>query len=98
MARDEKIVIRLTEEIKQEFQNTAEELGMTISALGSYIIGDYLRRLKNEKAFQEQMIVPAIETMSKLAEGRLDNQKMTQIFSLLASKVGMGEESSGEVK
>lgn len=72
MARDEKVVIRLTDDVKNEFQEVAGTMGMTISALGSYVIGDYLRRLKNDKAIVEKM---ASQTVNYFA-----NQSMDRIF------------------
>lgn len=86
MARDEKVVFRLTEDIKQEFQTVAEGLGMTISALGSYVVGDYLRRLKNEKAFQEKLIEPTVQQMSQQMK-ELDAGQLGQAFEIMAAQL-----------
>ncbi|MBY6270396.1 hypothetical protein [Parageobacillus thermoglucosidasius] len=49
MARDDKVIIRLRSDVKEEFQRIADELGMTISALGSYVIGKFVRENKKSE-------------------------------------------------
>lgn len=42
LARDARVNILTTEEIKQKLEYLAERMGMTTSALGSYIIGNFI--------------------------------------------------------
>jgi len=93
MARDEKVIIRLTDDIKSEFQQIAEEMGMTISALGSYVIGAYIREQKNKVAFQEKMISPMVETMSKISLESIDNKQLAGVLSMLSGKLNESEQN-----
>lgn len=65
MARDERIIIRLRSDVKEEFQQIAEELGMTISALGSFVIGKFVRENKKNAALQEKILEPVIHEMAR---------------------------------
>lgn len=91
MARDEKIIIRLTEDVKGEFQMLAEELGMTISALGSYVIGAYVREQKNKMAFQEKMISPMMQELSRMSVEKVDSGELAQFFELAAQQMKINE-------
>lgn len=64
MARDEKLIIRLTDDVKDEFQTIAEGMGMTMSALGSFVVGDFVRRTKDEKVMREKMMEVASDKMT----------------------------------
>jgi antitoxin component of RelBE/YafQ-DinJ toxin-antitoxin module len=44
MARDEFVKVRINAHIKGEFQKLADEYGMTMSALGSYVIGSFVKQ------------------------------------------------------
>jgi len=50
MAREEKIMVRIKEEVKNEFQKKANEYGLTMSALAAYIIGQWV--------YQQRMMDP----------------------------------------
>lgn len=63
MARDEKVIIRLTEETKNKFQGIAERYGLTISALGSYVIGEYVSRIEKNEEMQKKMFEKLLEDM-----------------------------------
>lgn len=94
MARDEKVVIRLTDDVKAEFQTVAESMGMTISSLGSYVIGDYLRRLKNDKVIMEKMAAQAVtyfadQSMEKMFGG-LDETKVLNMVGNVVKDLGIG--------
>ena len=58
MAREDKVIIRLTVEVKQKFATIAEEMGMTVSALGSFVIGSFVRQ-------QEKVVMPMQEAMKR---------------------------------
>jgi len=42
-ARDEKVMIRLSSDVKKEFQALANEYGMTMSAMAAFVIGQFVR-------------------------------------------------------
>jgi antitoxin component of RelBE/YafQ-DinJ toxin-antitoxin module len=44
MARDEFVKVRVNADIKEEFMKLANEYGMTMSALGSYVIGSFVKQ------------------------------------------------------
>lgn len=85
MARDERINIRLRADVKEEFQRMADELGMTISALGSYVIGKFVRENKKNAALQEKMIEPMIDEMVKTFVD--DSGELAGIFEAMADAV-----------
>jgi len=59
-ARDEKIMVRLSTDIKNEFQELADEYGMTMSALAAFVIGQFVRT-------QRRVVEPIIEQMAETA-------------------------------
>ena len=74
MARDERIIIRLRADVKEEFQGMAEEMGMTISALGSYVIGKFVVDHKRNRELQEKMIMPAVNELVKMIADDMPNK------------------------
>jgi len=50
MARDCKVMIRLHEDVKNELQVCAEEYGLSMSAFGAFVLGEYLRNQKKVQA------------------------------------------------
>lgn len=56
MARDDKIIIRVSEEMKNNFQQLAESMGMTMSGLGAFVIGNYLREETYKREMQEKLL------------------------------------------
>lgn len=74
MARDERIIIRLRADVKEEFQDMAEEMGMTISALGSYVIGKFVVDNKRMRDLQEKMIMPAVNELVKMIADDMPNK------------------------
>lgn len=88
MARDERINIRLRADVKEEFQRMADELGMTISALGSYVIGKFVRENKKNAALQEKMLEPMIDEMVKaFVDDSEENVQLAGIFEMMADAV-----------
>lgn len=88
MARDERINIRLRSDVKEEFQRMADELGMTISALGSYVIGKFVRENKKNAALQEKMIEPMIDEMVKAFMQDSDKDiGLANVFEMMADAV-----------
>lgn len=75
--RDDKVIIRITEDIKLQFQKQAEKRGLTMSALGAFIIGDWVREQLAEERIQDdafretfEKFAPFIEKMMKDEENR----------------------------
>jgi antitoxin component of RelBE/YafQ-DinJ toxin-antitoxin module len=46
MARDCKVMIRLSEDVKNDLQIFAEEYGLSVSSFAAFVIGQYLRNQK----------------------------------------------------
>lgn len=59
--REKKVVVRLSEEKHEEFQRLADELGLTMSALGAYVIGNFLRT-------QKKVLEPLVDEMGEAAK------------------------------
>lgn len=76
MARENKVMIRLTDDIKNDFKQMAEDYGMTISALGSYVIGKYVQEEKRKRKLQEEMLNPMVEKVSQ----NLDYSEFENMF------------------
>lgn len=56
MARDAKVIIMTDERVKERLQYYADQLGMTLSGLGAYILGHWVYQ-------QDKMVNPFIEQM-----------------------------------
>lgn len=76
-ARDDKVIIRITEEMKIQFQKQAEKRGMTMSSLGAFVIGDWMRlQIEGERiqddAFKDTLakFAPLLEKIMKDEENR----------------------------
>ena len=54
MARDAKVIIMTDERVKERLQFYADQLGMTLSGLGAYILGYWVYQ-------QEKMVKPFME-------------------------------------
>lgn len=54
MARDAKVIIMTDERVKERLQEYADQLGMTLSGLGAYILGHWVYQ-------QEKMLKPFME-------------------------------------
>lgn len=72
MQREDKVIIRLSVEKKEEFQRLAEELGMTMSALGAYVIGNFLRT-------QRKVVEPIVSEMGEVAKRVLEQAAKEEV-------------------
>uniref|UniRef100_UPI00300F910B hypothetical protein n=1 Tax=Anoxybacillus gonensis TaxID=198467 RepID=UPI00300F910B len=61
-------------DVKEEFQDMAEQMGMTISALGSYVIGKFVVDHKRNRELQEKMIMPAVNELVKMIADDMPNK------------------------
>lgn len=88
MARDERIIIRLRTDVKEEFQRLAEDMGMTISALGSYVIGKFVVDHKRNRELQEKMIAPAVDELIKFISSDVEkSMEVAQVFEGLSRHI-----------
>jgi CopG-like RHH_1 or ribbon-helix-helix domain, RHH_5 len=60
MGRDVKLVVRLAENVRDEFQKLADAHGVTMSALAAYLIGQHVYQ-------QKRVLEPLIEALTKEA-------------------------------
>jgi len=56
MARNAKVIIMTDERVKERLQDYADRLGMTLSGLGAYILGQWVYQ-------QDKMVNPFMERM-----------------------------------
>lgn len=85
MARDEKVIIRLTEETKNKFQNIAERYGLTISALGSYVIGEYVARVEKNQEIERKALEALLKDIEDYVERKAEEAlEMAGVFEKLA--------------
>lgn len=56
MARNTKVIIMTDERVKERLQDYADRLGMTLSGLGAYILGQWVYQ-------QDKMVNPFMERM-----------------------------------
>lgn len=85
MARDAKIIIRVSEDMKEDFQTMAEDMGITMSGLASYVLGNFMREEKLKRSMQEKMLEQVSpELMSTIQGGMKDPQMIQQALTMLA--------------
>lgn len=87
MARDEKVIIRLTEETKNKFQSIAERYGLTISALGSYVIGEYVSRIEKNEEIQRKMFETLLKDMVEVVAREAGSLEMVGALEKVAEVV-----------
>jgi len=93
VAREDKIIIRVTEELKTEFQAMAESMGMTMSGLGAYVIGNYMKEEKYKREMQQKMLdqmmspqmLEGIDKFIDLGDPRIAKM-ISQAFSGIAAQ------------
>lgn len=87
MSRDYKIGLRLTQDMKQRFESIAEHMGMSVSGLAAYVIGDYVTKFEERQAMQKKMMDSSVETITKMADDRFKTEDMSKIFSMFAEQL-----------
>ncbi|BBH43520.1 hypothetical protein PTHTG4_p001 (plasmid) [Parageobacillus thermoglucosidasius] len=88
MARDEKVIIRLTEETKNKFQRIAERYGLTISALGSYVIGEYVARVERNEEIERKAFEALLKDVEDFVERKAEEAlEMAGVFEKLAEEM-----------
>lgn len=90
MARDAKIIIRVPESVKDEFQKVAEEMGMTMSALGAYCVGQYLRQERSKVQVQDKMLESVLPMFKEQAIPDLDNPEVLKAITHTLSRLSEG--------
>lgn len=71
MARDARIVIMIDEKIKERLIEMADQMGITLSGLGSFILGQYV---KQQDYILKPMTDQFLEQMLEMAKGMLEDQ------------------------
>lgn len=90
MARDERVVIRIRSEVKDDFAKYAESYGMTISSLGSYVIGQWVANQKRMQPVVDRMQNAVIDGLGENASeaGKLMQDIMKEIMPEVIKRVG----------
>lgn len=91
MARDSKLVIRVTDEIKEEFERIADTYGMTISALGSYVVGRFIQQEKRTVEFQEKMVKPTVDTLNRMVGEKIEGKDLSRFFESMGKVLAQSE-------
>ncbi len=68
MARDMRVVFKLSEEKKNELAEFAKSYGVTVSALCALIVGEWLHRQRKVSPMIQEMMEIAKEVVRKEAE------------------------------
>lgn len=88
MARDDKIIIRVSEDMKKDFQSLAESMGMTMSGLGAFVVGNYMREEKHKRDMQlrllDQVTPQFLDAVNKVD---LDDPRLMQSVSDTITKL-----------
>jgi len=69
VARDEKVVIRITAEVKEEMEKICASRGLTLSALGAYAIGTYVEQERKKNELTQKSLDVMLPSMQTLLEG-----------------------------
>lgn len=69
LAREERIVVKVSYEVKEKFQEYAEAYGLTMSSLAAFVIGQWLNgQEKTIKPIMDKMVLNAVNTDEKMTE------------------------------
>lgn len=74
MHREDKVIIRLNGQVKEEFKKIADEHGLTVSAMGAYVLGQFVRTQKRivdpiGEAFMEGLAKKVAEEIKTPGDG-----------------------------
>lgn len=67
MARDVKVMVRLTESIKEQLQELAESKGLTMSAYVAFLVGEHLYQ-------QTKIVLPMMAQISNSISAALNQR------------------------
>lgn len=71
--RDEKIIVKMSADRKAELQQISEEMGVSMSAIGAYIIGQWLMQQRAMKQVVMPKMLDVMEgLMVTVAQGQQD--------------------------
>jgi len=70
MAREEKIMVRIKQEVKSEFQKRALEYGLTMSALAAYIIGQWV--------YEQRMLDPLYSQLGDIVKELIQREDIVK--------------------
>jgi antitoxin component of RelBE/YafQ-DinJ toxin-antitoxin module len=72
MAREEKVVARMTAEMKEKIQEIAEDRGITMSALVAYVLGSYVEQEEFKKKLAQQALTNLVPEISNMVKNQTD--------------------------
>lgn len=89
MARLGRLNVMLEYEVKDKFHEIAVSFGLTDSALGAYLVGQYVHAQSQQKPMQEALQ----KVVSEAVEGQ-----MKAMFQLMADESTLGEGDPAHVE
>lgn len=97
MARDEKLMIRLDEKMKFQFQMYADRYGVTMSALGAMIIGQWVDAQNLQSQAREKVIETAQASVKNKLDEPLTDEMVEQLKATAPGFVQMLESFANEI-
>lgn len=80
--REDKVIIRLTPELKAEFQELAESMGMTMSGLGAFVIGNFMKQEKTKSEMNQKLLEKiAPQFMESINKVDMDDPRIMKTMS-----------------
>jgi len=80
MARVSKLNVMLEEDVKEKFHAVAVSMGLTDSALGAFLVGNYVRGLDIAKPMQEALNSKIVEVVDAQFKSLFDLMKDGSMF------------------
>jgi len=97
LARDEKLMIRLDEKMKFQFQMYADRYGVTMSALGAVIIGEWVDAQNLQAQAREKVLETAQASVKQKLDEPLTDETIEQLKVAAPSFVKMLESFANEI-
>lgn len=82
MARDEKLVIKLEERMKFQFQAYADRMGVTMSALGAFVVGQWVDAQNRLNSVSENMVTESINAVQKKVDSMDGMAELEQLLKI----------------
>lgn len=82
--KEAKMYLRLTEDVKNEFQGYADDLGISMSALATMVIGDYVRKMRKQREIESQMKNFSLDMIKQMADNNISEDKMQKMIQMAA--------------
>lgn len=82
MARDNTLMIRVDDSVKERFQAQANSFGLTMSALGAFVIGEWLSNRERVAPFMENLASGLIEMVKNASESQIGGANEQDLVDL----------------